>query len=101
MCASIDKKFNVGSSSFGTHGYYVVQCSDDMWYMDTLNDIWDLHISRAKFPLIAKFYSGCEAMSQNDHTGHVCHVLVEKTVIRILSHSIVNNIQFHQNILSL
>ena len=45
MYASINEKFNVRSSSFGTQGYNVVQCSDDMWYEDTLNDIWDLHIS--------------------------------------------------------
>ena len=56
LYASINEEINGRSSSFDIQGYNVVKCFDEMWYEDTLNDIWDLDISNDKFKLLVKLY---------------------------------------------
>ena len=104
MYASINEKFNGRSSSFGSQGYNVVQCSDDMWYMDTLNDIWDLHISRDKFKLIAKFYDNYKVVVQKCRKVNIqamsAMFWLRRQIFGFSDIQIVTDIKFIQNILS-
>ena len=37
----------------------MVKCFDEMWYEDTLNDLWDVKIQDDKFSLISKLDEKC------------------------------------------
>ena len=104
MYASINEKFNVRSSSFGTQGYNVVQCSDDMWYEDTLNDICDLHISPDNFKLIAKFYDNYKVVVKKCRKVNIQAMSAmfwsRRQIFGFSAIQIFTDIQFNQNILS-
>ena len=47
--AAINDVKNGGGDDFELQGYDVIKCFDEMWYEETLNDLW-----RVKFVLISK-----------------------------------------------
>ena len=50
--AVVNDVVNGKGGSFDIQGYDVVKCFDEMWYEDTLNDLWDVKIQDDKFSLI-------------------------------------------------
>ena len=52
---------NDGSApNFDIQGYDVIKCFDEMWYEETLNDLWDVKIQDDKFALISKLDEKCK-----------------------------------------
>ena len=52
MNAAVNDVFNGRGPSFDIQGYDVIKCFDEMWYEETLNDLWDVKIQNDKFALI-------------------------------------------------
>ena len=42
--ASINDVINGNGNSFDIQGYDVIKCFDEMWYTETLNDLWDVKV---------------------------------------------------------
>ena len=51
---------NGNGSSFDIQGYDVTKCFDEMWYEDTMNDLWDVSVNNDKFALISKLDEKCK-----------------------------------------
>ena len=60
--ASINDVINGRGTSFDIQGYDVVKCFDEMWYEDTLNDLWDVQVQDDKFCLLAKLDEQCKVV---------------------------------------
>ena len=58
--AAVNDVFNGQGTSFDIQGYDVVKCFDEMWYEETLNDLWDVKIQNDKFALISKLDENCK-----------------------------------------
>ena len=41
-------------------GYYVIKCFDEMWYEETLNDLWEVKVQNDQFALISKLDQNCK-----------------------------------------
>ena len=60
--ASINDVINGRGESFDIHGYDVIKCFDEMWYEDTLNDLWDVEIQDDNFCLLSKLDERCKVV---------------------------------------
>ena len=58
--AAINDVMNGTGTSFDIQGYDVMKCFDEMWYEETLNDLWDVKIQDDKFALISKLDEKCQ-----------------------------------------
>ena len=62
LYASINDVINGGGTGFDIQGYDVMKCFDEMWFEETLNDLWDVNIQNDKFALISKLDEQCKAV---------------------------------------
>ena len=62
LYAAINDVMNGGGTSFDIKGYDVIKCFDEMWYEETLNDLWDVKVQDDKFSLISKLDEKCKAV---------------------------------------
>ena len=60
MNAAVNDVFNGRGPSFDIQGYDVIKCFDEMWYEETLNDLWDVKIQNDKFALISRLEEKCK-----------------------------------------
>ena len=51
---------NGTGKSFDIQGNDVMKCFDEMWYEETLNDLWDVKIQDENFALISKLDEKCQ-----------------------------------------
>ena len=58
--AAVNNVINGDGKSFDIQGFDVVKCFDEMWYEETLNDMWDVKIQDDKFALISKLDNKCK-----------------------------------------
>ena len=58
--AAMNDVVNGNGSSFDIQGYDVTKCFDEMWYEDTMNDLWDVSVNNDKFALISKLDEKCK-----------------------------------------
>ena len=59
LYAAINDVINGTGSSFDIQGYDVNKCFDEMWFEETMNDLWDVKIQDDKFSLISKLDEKC------------------------------------------
>ena len=52
--ASINDVINGKAPCFDAQGYDVIKCFDEMWFEETMNDVWDVQVQDDKFTLISK-----------------------------------------------
>ena len=57
--AAINDVINGQGNCFDIQGYDVMKCFDEMWFEETLNDLWDVKIQDDKFALITKLDEKC------------------------------------------
>ena len=57
---AINDVVNGDGGSFDIQGYDVMKCFDEMWYEDTMNDMWDVKVQDDKFALISKLDEQCK-----------------------------------------
>ena len=50
--AAINDVINGNGDSFDIHCYDVMKCFDEMWYEETMNDLWNVKVQDEKFSLI-------------------------------------------------
>ena len=62
LYAAINDVINGDGTSFDIQGYDVMKCFDEMWYEETLNDLWDVKVQDDKFSLISKLDENCKAV---------------------------------------
>ena len=60
--ASINDVINGNGTSFDIQGYDVIKCFDEMWYQETLNDLWDVQVKDDRFALLAKLDEKCKVV---------------------------------------
>ena len=58
--AAVNNVINGDGKSFDIQGFDVVKCFDEMWYEETLNDMWDVQIQDDRFALISKLDDNCK-----------------------------------------
>ena len=58
--AAMNDVVNGNGSSFDIQGYDVTKCFDEMWYEDTMNDLWNVSAQNDKFALISKLDEKCK-----------------------------------------
>jgi hypothetical protein len=59
LYAAINDVINGTGASFDIQGYDVVKCFDEMWFDETMNDLWDVKVQDDKFSLISKLDEKC------------------------------------------
>ena len=57
--ASINDIINGNGTIFDIQGYDVIKCFDEMWFEETLNDLWNVQVNDDKFALISKLDEKC------------------------------------------
>ena len=60
LYAAINDVINGTGASFDIQGYDVVKCFDEMWFEETMNDLWDVKVQDDKFSLISKLDEKCK-----------------------------------------
>ena len=60
--AAVNNVINGSGKSFDMQGLDVIKCFDEMWYEETLNDLWDVKIQDDKFALISKLDQSCKVV---------------------------------------
>ena len=60
LYATINNVINGDGSDFDIQGYDVMKCFDEMWYEETLNDLWDVQVQDRMFALISKLDEKCK-----------------------------------------
>ena len=60
LYASVNDVINGSAASFDIQGYDVIKCFDEMWYAETLNDLWNVKIQDDTFSLISKLDEKCK-----------------------------------------
>ena len=58
--AAINSVINGNGASFDIQGLDVIKCFDEMWYEETLNDLWDVQIQDDKFALVSTLDETCK-----------------------------------------
>ena len=59
LYAAINDVINGTGSSFDIQGYDVIKCFDEMWFEETMNDLWDVKVQDDRFALISKLDEKC------------------------------------------
>ena len=58
--AAINDVMNGTGASFDIQCYDVIKCFDEMWYEETLNDLWNVKVQDDRFALISKLDERCK-----------------------------------------
>ena len=58
--AAVNNVINGDGKSFDIQRFDVLKCFDEIWYEETLNDMWDVQIQDDRFALISKLDDNCK-----------------------------------------
>ena len=61
--AAINDVMNGTGASFDIQCYDVTKCFDEMWYEETLNDLWNVKVQDDRFALISKLEERCKSLA--------------------------------------
>ena len=60
--ASINDVINGNGNRFDIQGYDVIKCFHEMWYTETLNDLWDVQVKDDIFCVLSKLDERCRVV---------------------------------------